>query len=171
MFPSSQYSEPTFSPSPQIGVQVVDVNAALLVQLHPDSISQVLEHPSELRRLPSSHCSVVVMNPSFHCSVHVDAEEVVPPEQCHPLTSPVHEALHFVVPSVSPSSQTSLPYIFPSPQIGVHVDEVRAELLTQLNPVSTWQVLEQPSPLEAFPSSHCSLVVIYPSLHCSLHVD
>ena len=169
--PSSQVSVPTFNPSPQIGAHVEEVIPTLFVHENPVSICQVLEQPSPLLVFPSSHCSVVVIYPSFHCSVHVEAMEVVPPEQCHPLTSPVQVAFHLLVPSVSPSSQASLPKTFPSPQIGDQVDDVIAALLTQFQPVSVCQVLEQPSPLTALLSSHCSDAVIYPSLHNSVHTD
>src|SRR4051812_8742548 len=35
--------------------------------------------------------------------------------------------------------------------------------LSHVKPVSTWQVLEQPSPLRKLPSSHCSLPSTMPS--------
>lgn len=46
VFPSSQYSVPTFFPSPHVAVQVLIVIAPLLVQVKPVSIVQVDEQPS-----------------------------------------------------------------------------------------------------------------------------
>lgn len=46
--PSSQYSLPSFLPSPQIGVHVLIVIAPLLVHVHPVSIVQVELQPSPL---------------------------------------------------------------------------------------------------------------------------
>jgi len=54
-FPSSQTSEPTLSPSPQISVQVVGETAVL--QFQPGSIEQVELHPSKLVVSPSSQVS------------------------------------------------------------------------------------------------------------------
>ena len=70
-----------------------------------------------------------------------------------------------------PSSQASVPTLSPSPQIDVHVVNVKAVLLVQSKPASNCHVLEHPSLLAVLPFSHCSLGVMYPSPHCSVQVE
>src|SRR5690606_12611988 len=77
--PSSQASGPTRSPSPQIAVQRVGVP----VQVQPGSRTQVLEQPSPLAMLPSSHCSRPgMMIPSPHTGVQTEGS----PEQAQPFS-------------------------------------------------------------------------------------
>lgn len=70
--PSSHVSEPNKRPSPHIGSHVLYVIKKLFVQVHPVSIWQVEDQPSPSEGVPSfSHCSLIVMKPSPHCSTQV----------------------------------------------------------------------------------------------------
>src|SRR5689334_21949374 len=62
---------------------------------------------------------------------------------------------------VLPSSQTSVPRIMLSPQIGVH----ELGLPGQSQPTSTWQLPSQPSPGDVSLSSHASAPATLPSPH------
>lgn len=80
---SSQVSEPTLNPSPQIGVQTESgLFAGLEGQLYPNSIVHVELQPSLETEFPSSHCSVAVTSmPSPHVVTHTSAAVVDPPVQ------------------------------------------------------------------------------------------
>lgn len=80
---------------------------------------------------------------------------VEPPVQVYPGAAPEQSARHPVDPIRSPSSQISPGSFLPSPQIGVQTD-LTPKFEVQVNPVSTKQVLEHPSPFARLLSSHYS---------------
>ena len=120
---------------------------------------QVLEQPSPLVVLPSSHCSVPTICPSPHFGTqglpgmrHCQPGSMVlqSPEQPSPLT-------------VLPSSQASWLDNFPSPQTARETQGWPGVGQLHSFGFSSWHVFEQPSPPTLLPSSHCSLVSMIPS--------
>lgn len=130
------------------------------MHVHPDSIWQVLLHPSRLAKFPCSHYSVPTKNPSPQTGTQVQGRVLLPPLQSQPLTGPEQSPLHLSKLETSPSSQTSDPTFLPSPQIGLQVE---GNIEVQVHPASTLQVLEHPSPFTVFDCSHSSEGVITPS--------
>ena len=84
-------------------------------------------------------------------AVHTSATVGDPPVQEYPEAHPLHPVAHPIPLSV-PSSQTSIPAHFPSPQVVVHTDGSPV----QVYPFSTVHEPEHPSPLLLFPSSQFS---------------
>ena len=95
-------------------------------------MAQELEQPSPPVRFASSQVSDAVVYPSPHTSEHVEAVVGVPFIQLQPFTAPVQSDLHPSVLSVLPSSHDSVPNTLLSPQIGVHVEELKPEWLSQV---------------------------------------
>ena len=143
-------------PSPQISKQT---SGALVVppdQLHPDSIPQLLLHPSPETVLPSSQYVDSELNLllSPQISVQVSAEVDDPPLQFHPDS--------FTQLLLQPSPETVFPssqkvglelYLFPSPQISTQTSSVLVVPPDHVQPVSFTQLLLHPSPETVLPSS------------------
>jgi hypothetical protein len=146
---SSHSSSCAWMPSPQ--VELHELGSAL--QLKPHSTMHVDEHPSLDSEAPSSHCSLTDTSPLPHSSLHEDCPQAAALHS-HPC-SIVQPLLQPSPLSVSLSSHASSCARMPSPQVELH--ELGAELL-QLKPHSTVHVVEQPSSLIVFASSHCSSV-------------
>jgi len=92
-------------------------------QEYPGEIVQSCSHPSSSLKFPSSQISNSLMTTPSPQEVE-QSEDVVsdPLKQYHPLTFPVQLALHFDVPSTSPSSQYSFLTLKPSPQISLQIE-------------------------------------------------
>lgn len=126
-------------------------------------------HPSPLIRFPSSQATVPKLNPFPHCSVQIEielkAEEQVNPNSTVQLElqpSPLIRlpSSHFV---------ESVPGLTPSPQTIDQESLVVGEPPIQVYPDSTMQLLDHPSPLIVFPSSHPAEEYRLPSPHKSSH--
>lgn len=99
--------------------------------------------------------------------MQVEAVVADPPEHVHPETGPVQAPLHFDESERSPSSQTSVPNSFPSPQIVEHTEG--AGELRHVQPDSTVHVEEHPSPDCKSLSSQFSPARIFPSPQIGVH--
>ena len=78
--PSSQFSVPTFFPSPQIGVQTEGEVESPPMQLYPVGIDQhPVSHP--IKEEPTSQTSAPTFSPSPQISEQVDGPEKLPPLQ------------------------------------------------------------------------------------------
>lgn len=143
----SHVSPPFTRPSPQIGLH------PYLLQLKPSSIWQLQSHPSFLTRFPSSHSS-----PSSTTLFPQSLEVQTPAVHVHPKAAPQRESHPWQVLSPLPKSQSSLsfttlfPHVFANTKFG--------DSPVRLYPFSNLQVLEHPSLLFKFPSSHSSGGVI-----------
>lgn len=149
--PSSQTSPPNTSPSPQIDVQRLGVEAA---QRKPSSIAHVALHPSAGWVLPSSQVSPATMR----ASPQIDRQLPGPsPRQTKPVRGSqleVHPIDH-----EGPSSQPSFPRTRASPQVGVQRDGSPVHV----HPGSCAHARSQPSPAIRFPSSQASAPCLVPS--------
>src|SRR5690606_13151325 len=122
-------------------------------QVKPGSMVQVLEQPSPLIWLPSSHSSLI-KRPSPHCEV-----QSWPPGQ---LGSATHTSEQPSKGTTLPSSQLSAPSMMLSPQT---VGRQTPGSPSQVKPCSNLQRSEHPSPGSRLPSSHCSDSAFTPSPH------
>jgi hypothetical protein len=115
LFPSSHFSELASFPSPQVDVQL-DQEMFTDMQMYPYSCLQVLEHPSELIRLPSSH-SPEMMIESPQMGVQILGVVRVALVHVYPLNAAVQSCQQ---PSLLglPVSHQSVVTLIPSPQMG-----------------------------------------------------
>src|SRR5262249_39546563 len=135
VLPSSHSSPGNFRPSPHTAVHEPPA--------HFGSMVHVGEQPSNGRRLPSSHCSLPSTTPSPHVvwwhTLPVPAQPVC---TLHCASQP------WFVPFCAPMSHCSLPAITPSPHcLATH----GRPGFGHVQPISTWQLDEQPSLLLVLP--------------------
>ena len=148
------------------------------MQVNPDSFLHVDEQPSPSTALPSSQSSPVSMLPfpqlvEQACVLPEALRQVGSLVQVleQPVPSPLKRPFGPVQPVGSfvgsvPQSQASPASFTPLPQMAVvHAPAIGAPVLVvgQVEAGSTWQVLEQPSPLVVLLSSHFSLPSMTPS--------
>ena len=154
-----------------------------MAQVKPASIWQVDEQPSPLVWLPSSHASPASMLPfpqlvEQACVLPAELRQVgslvqvLEQPEPSPLKSPfgpVHPTGNFV--GSVPQSQASPASFTPLPQMAVvHFPGAGAMAVPgQVEAGSTWQVLEQPSPLLVLLSSQVSLPLMTPSPQIGTH--
>ena len=157
---------------------------ATVAQLNPASIWQVDEQPSPLTALPSSQVSPVSMLPfpqlvEQACVLPAELRQVGSLVQVleQPVPSPLKRPFGPVHPTgnvvgLVPQSQASPDSFTPLPQMAVvHFPGAGAPASSsdRSEAGSTWQVLEQPSPLVVLPSSHVSLPSMTPSPQIGMH--
>ena len=126
------------------------------MQVAPDSIMQNISQPSPETRFPSSHCSFFDTRiPSPHSVRQMSGDEEVPPEHTQPCSN-VHKLEHPSPLILFPSSQfiPLLSKIIPSPQISCHESFDVGDPSWHSYPDSIVHVLDHPSLLLRFPSSH-----------------
>lgn len=173
--PSSQNSsgETTFE-SPHYVLQI-DIDPTELEQYHPSSGPEqsYLHILLSSVEIPSSQDSSPARIPSLHTVTQFEGVEGLPPVHDQPETFPEQSAIHFEVPSVSPSSQISYKgTTLESPQIGLHV-EIFPIMSEQYHPTSGPEQSNLHLILSSavIPSSHTSETVQIPSLQFGVQDD
>src|SRR4051794_38228633 len=152
-----------------------------VAQVKPAEASSlhIPEHPSPSTWLPSSHSSPGSTFASPQRGVHACVtpaalrhvgscvqvlEQPEPSPRKRPLKRPLGPVAGLA--TRSPKSHDSPASFLPLPQMDLTQGALTG---SQVKPGSTKQVLEQPSPLSALPSSHFSVPVRVPSPHRGTH--
>jgi hypothetical protein len=149
-----------FIPSPQVDMHVCAEELLPPIHQYPTSIViQSLEHPSPFMVFPSSHWSEEAKKYLLSPQISVQTDGLLF-TQLHPASTTQLED-HPSLSTILPSSHVSREIIKLSPQ----TTEQTEGSPVQEYPVSTAQVLSQPSPLMRLLSSHPSVPVTLPSPH------